>query len=646
MKIAIGALAALVTVPEASAFLPSINLQNDVKKMSPLYYIDPSSPQASDENWNPKKTLDTKDNQGKMEEIENFKQALSMMNTASISSMFSGPDDVASEESVIAEVLTELAQTLASENNEASDPLTMDEVVTALKKGSSAAVDLAIDTAELAYIVASSPEFKHEAADILSGNVKGLVKVPALLQMKMRNLDISRVEMMKGAASSIWTSKNKDAGESIEDRLAYFQQVKARIAKQDKDALLVTNNSVLSESKPQGILPSTLNEELEEKEPSDSFASSIANAYVKTATYDEPTMLKARTEDQSEVAPGAEANYGKTITQTKTSEDVVLKAEDSSPILSIDHPEVKDVDGPEGAYVMAQTFAEDMALTNDEMPSMPPVIAKDVIEEVKTAIEEVKAVVSLEDVAVKDQPPAEALVDTVDSEVAPPVIANDVVEEVKAVVSLEDVAVKDQPPAEALVDTGDSEVAPLVIAKDVVEEVKAVVSLEDVAVKDHDPVSLEAFANGDMSPMPPVIAKDVIEQVQPVVSLEDGAVMDQPPAEALVDAGDSEVADPVIANDVVEEEKAVVSLEDVAVKDQPPAEDPISLEASAAFVEDQGFIETAEAAIMNTIEEEAFNEGAEAVIMQSYNEGSFVETTTHTISKPFFGASTNYLDNL
>ena len=609
MKFAIGALAALFTAPEASAFLPSINLQNDVKKMSPLYYIDPSSPQASDEHWNPKKTLGTKDSQGKMEEIENFKQALSMMNTASILSMFSGPEVVVSEESVIAEVLTELAQTLASENNEASDPLTMDEVVTALKKGSSAAVDLAIDTAELAFIVASSPEFKHEAADILSGNVKGLVKVPALLQMKMRNLDIPRVEMMKGAASSIWTSKNKEAGESIEDRLAYFQQVKARIAKQDKDALLVTNNSVLSESKPQGILPSERNGELEEKEPSDSFASSIANAYVKTATYDEPTTLKAKTEDQSEVAPVAEANYGKTITQAKTSEDVVLKAEDSSPILSIDHPEVKDVDGPEGAYVMAQTFAEDMALTNDEMPPMPPVIVKDVIEEVKTAIEEVKAVVSVEDVAVMDQPPAEDVVDTRDSEVAPPIIANDVVEEVKAVVSLEDVTVKDQPPAD-------------------------------------DPVSLEASANGEMPPMPPVIANDVIEQVQPVVSLEDGVIMDQPPAEDMVDTGDNEVADPVIAKDVVEEVKTVVSVEDGAVKDQPPAEDPISLEASAPFVEDQGFIEAAEAAIMNTIEEEAFNEGAEAVIMQSYNEGSFVETTTHTVSKPFFGASTNYLDNL
>ena len=122
--------------------------------------------------------------------------------------------------------------------------------------------------------------------------------------------------------------------------------------------------------------------------------------------------------------------------------------------------------------------------------------------------------------------------------------------------------------------------------------------------------------------------------------------MDQPPAEDMVDASDGEVAAPVIAEDVIEQVKAVVSLEGTTAMGQPPAEDPISLEASAPFVEDQGFIETAEAAIMNTIEEEAFNGVAEAVIMQSYDQGSFVETTTHTVSKPFFGTSTNYLDNL
>ena len=583
MKIAIGALAALFTAQKASAFLPSINLKNYMKKIRPLYYIDPSSPQASDENWNPKKVFDTSDTQGKIEEIENFKQALSMMNTASISSVFSGPEAAASEAPVIAEVLTELAQTLASENNEDSVPLTMDEVVTALKKGSSAAVDLAIDTAELAFIVASSPEFKHEAANILSGNVKGLVKVPTLLEMKMRNLDISRVEMMKGAASSIWTSKNKEAGESIADRLAYFEKVKARVAKQDKDALVQTNNGILSESKPQGILPSVRNGDVEEKEPSDSFASSIANAYVKTATYDEPTMLEAKIEDQSgiqsETAPNVEVNFGKAIAQAKKSEDKTLKAEVSSPILSIDYPEVKDVDSPEGAYVMAQTFAEDMALTNDEMPPMPPIIAKDVIEEVKTAIEEVKAVVSLEDGAAMDQPPAKDMVDASDGEVAAHVIAEvkTAIEEVKAVDSLENGAVMDQPPAE---DMGDA------------------------------------------------------------------SVIDQPPAEDMVDASYGEVAAPVIAEDVIEQVQTVVSLEGTTAMGQPPAEDPISLEASALFVEDQGFIETAEAAIMNTIEEEAFNGFAEAVIMQSYNQGSFVETTTHTVSKPFFGTSTNYLDNL
>ena len=599
MKIAIGALAALYTAQKASAFLPSINLKNYMKKIRPLYYIDPSSPQASDENWNPKKVFDTSDTQGKIEEIENFKQALSMMNTASISSVFSGPEAAASEAPVIAEVLTELAQTLASENNEDSVPLTMDEVVTALKKGSSAAVDLAIDTAELAFIVASSPEFKHEAANILSGNVKGLVKVPTLLEMKMRNLDISRVEMMKGAASSIWTSKNKEAGESIADRLAYFEKVKARVAKQDKDALVQTNNGILSESKPQGILPSVRNGDVEEKEQSDSFASSIANAYVKTATYDEPTMLEAKIEDQSgiqsEAAPDVEVNFGKAIAQAKKSEDKTLKAEVSSPILSIDYPE--------GAYVMAQTFAEDMALTNDEMPPMPPIIAKDVIEEVKTAIEEVKAVVSLEDGAVMDQSPAKDMVDASDGEVAAHVIAEvkTAIEEVKAVDSLENGAVMDQPPAE---DMGDA-------------------------------------SDGEISPIPPIIA-----EVKTVVSLEDGAVIDQPPAEDMGDASDGEVAAPVIAEDVIEQVQTVVSLEGTTAMGQPPAEDPISLEASAPFVEDQGFIETAEAAIMNTIEEEAFNGVAEAVIMQSYNQGSFVETTTHTVSKPFFGTSTNYLDNL